>query len=130
MSHFSRVEVKLDDMEAIKEACKELGVTLSERKGQVAGYYGERGSIEADAVISIPGSHYQVGLVKNERTGNYDLVYDKFSGDIERALGNNCGKLVQSATFHKVARHAKLKGYFITKKMTDKGTLHVELTHY
>ena len=130
MSHFSRIAVQLDDIEAIKEACKELGVTLSAGKARVAGYYGDRGSIEADHVISIAGCHYQVGLVKNEVTGNYDLVYDKFSGEVEKKLGNNCSKLVQSATYHKVARHAKLKGYFITKKLTDKGTLHVELTRY
>lgn len=129
MSHFSRVEVKLDDEAAIREACKELGLTIT-GKGRVEGYYGDRGSTEADLVISVPNTHYQVGLVLNPKTGNYDLVYDKFSGEIEAKLGSNCSKLVQSATYHKVARHARLKGYFITKKMTDKGTLHVELTRY
>lgn len=130
MSHFTRHECKLDDMEAIKEACKELGVTLSEGKARVQGYYGAHGSIEADRVITVPGTHYQVGLVKNEKTGNYDLVYDGYDGTIEAKLGKGCHKLIQSATFHKIARPARLKGFFITKKETNTGKIHVELTRY
>lgn len=125
MSHLSSLASKLDDIEAIKDACKELGLTI--REGGTVRYYYQQSNTKADYVISIPGCSYDVGLMKDTKTGTYNLVYDKFNGYVENKLGKNCSKLVQSATYHKLARGCKLKGCFISKKATDKGTLRVEI---
>lgn len=124
MSHYSTVTVKIDDVNAVKDACKELGLIIKE-KGTIRYYYNQ-GHTTADYVISIPNCPYDVGLVKDPLTGNYNLVYDKYGGHVEKVLGVNCCKLVQSATYHKIAKHAKLKGFFITKQ-DNKGKLQVIL---
>jgi len=125
MSHLSSLTSKLDDIEAIKDACKELGLSI--REGGTVRYYYQQSNTKADYIISIPGCNYDVGLSKDVKTGTYNLIYDKYGNYVESKLGKNCSKLVQSATYHKLARGAKLKGCFISKKVTDKGTLKVEI---
>lgn len=125
MSHYSTIKVKIDDIEAVRDACEELGLTLK-GKGKVRFYYSHN-QIEADYVISIPGCPYDVGLVK-DMSGEYSLVYDKFGNHVEKVLGENCHKLVQAAVYHKVKRQAKMRGFFVQKKVNDKGNLVVTLT--
>jgi hypothetical protein len=113
MSHTTLVQANITDIESVQEACKELGFTIR-KGGTVKSYYNDK---TADYVISISGCPYEVGLVWNNKEKKYDLLYDSYGGHIESRLGKNCGKLVQSAAFHKVAKAAKLKGFFVAKKI-------------
>ena len=129
MSHLSTHMSKLSDIDSIKDACNELGLTIK-AGGRPRYYSGTHGSPECDYVISWSGSNYDVGLKRDEKTGTYNLVYDSFTGAIEKKLGKGCSKLVQSATYHKIAKKAKGYGYFIQKKDTEKGTTQMVLTRY
>ena len=126
MSHYTTIEVKLNiyDISAIKDACKELGLTLRGR-GKIRYFY-THDQVTADYVISIPNCPYDVGLVKDEK-GNLKIVYDDFQGKVEQILGKNCSKLVQSAIFHKIKRAAQLKGKFISKRVMVKDSVFVEI---
>jgi hypothetical protein len=56
------------------------------------------------------------------------LVYDKFGGHVEKVLGKDCKKLVESATYHKVTKTARKLGYMIQRKNKEKGGIQVILT--
>jgi len=128
MSHYSTHTTKLNDLDSIKAACTELNLTIKE--GGRIRYYSSMGQVNADYVISIQGCPYDVGLVKDQKTGNYNLVYDTWQGYVEKHLGKGCEKLIKSAIFHKIAKKAKGYGYFIQKKDTEKGTVQMTLTRY
>jgi hypothetical protein len=115
MSHYSTIKVSLtiSDLDFIKEACKELNLTFR-IGGKVRFFYGHDQQT-ADYVISVPGSNYDVGLKRNLK-GELELIYDKFDGSIERILGKDCHKLIQSTVYHKICKSAKLNGKVVTKK--------------
>lgn len=125
MSHLTelgKVNLGMFDIEAIKDACQELHLTFRVG-GHIRYYYGQGQT--ADYVISIEGCPYDVGLVKDEQ-GNFKLVYDKWNDVVEKALGKNCHKLVQSAIFHKIRRACNQKGKPIIKRQ-GKTSLFVEI---
>ena len=119
MSHYSQHVSKLNDIDSIKAACEEL--KLSVKENAYVRYYSSHGQVKADYVISIPGCPYDVGLVKDIKTGNFNLVYDEFQGHVEKILGKKCIKLIESSTYHRISRKAKLKGYFVNRKDNEKG---------
>jgi len=121
----SEYATSLNDIDAIKAACEELGLQI--REGGVVRYYYQNNNVKADYVISWAGSSYDVGLKKDIKTGNFHLVYDTYNGQVEAKLGKGCCKLIQSATFHKIAVKAKLKGWFVTKRNAENGALQVVL---
>jgi hypothetical protein len=129
MSHYSQVQSEMNDIDAIKKACADLGLTITQG-GSVSGYYG-KGS-NADWVINIPGVNYEVGLVKDQITGNYRMVYDKWNGSVESKLGENCRKLVQASTFQKFAPAAEERGWLVAERVenTQKQSLHVALERW
>jgi hypothetical protein len=114
----------VSDLDFIKEACKELGLTF--RVGGKVRFYYSSNQTNADYVISIPGSNYDVGL-KNDAKGGFELIYDTYDGTIEKALGKNCCKLVQSTVYHKIMKHAKLNGKLVTRKFKGE-SLYVEVS--
>jgi hypothetical protein len=121
MSHYSQVTSEMNDITAIKKACADLGLMITEG-GQVGGYYG-KGS-NAEWVISGIGGKYEIGLVKDQVSGNYRMVYDKWDGSIEGKLGTDCYKLTQSATFHKFAETAESMGWDVqTPQRIEQDTL-------
>jgi hypothetical protein len=128
MSHLSTHNTKLNDLDSIRAACDELGLTLTQG-GTVKFYYGTQGSIKADYIISWEGGQYDVGLVKDAKTGAFNLVYDEYGNYVESKLGRKCVKLTQSATFHRISKKAKGFGYSITRKNSD-NTIQMTLTKY
>jgi hypothetical protein len=124
MSHYSTIAVNLDDEASIKAACNELDLKFR-LNSKVKGYYGHGET--CDMVIEIQGSPYEVGLRRNGK-GGYDLIYDKFGGHVEKVLGKDCKKLVESATYHKVTKTARKLGYLIQRKNKQGGGIQVILS--
>jgi len=127
MSHYSTIKCSLtiSDLDFIKEACKELGLTF--RVGGKVRFFYSHDQQTADYVISIPGSNYDVGL-KRDLAGNLTLIYDKFDGSVEKVLGKDCHKLIQSTIYHKIVKHAKLNGKFVAKRYNKGESVFVEIT--
>jgi len=120
MSHYSQFVSKLNDIDSVRLACEELGLSIRENS-TVRGYYSDNQSVKADFVVSWLGCQYEVGLVRDAKTGHFTLVYDTWQGNVEKKLGKGCIKLIESANFHKIAKKAKLKGYFINRRDNEKG---------
>jgi|GEM_PF-6107024 len=124
MSHLSQYTTKLNDLESIKAACEELGLQFKE--GGNVRWYGS--SQRADFVISWAGSSYDVGLVKDPITGNYTLIYDTYTGQVEQKLGRGCNRLIDSANYHKVAKKALAYGYFVQRENTEDQAIEMVIT--
>lgn len=85
MSHITTVQTLIKDLDALDDACKDLGATLHRGYDTFNWYRDPR---KCDHMISVPGIHYQVGLVRKPGTDGYEPLYDDFgNGDNPRHDG-------------------------------------------
>jgi len=75
MSHFTSIETQIRDTSALREACRELGLTLTENS--VARGYGQN-THKGDLVIRLKGP-YDVAL-NRQPDGAYGLTTDWWDG--------------------------------------------------
>ncbi len=75
MSHFTKCEMKITNLVALKRALEDLKLKFSSTEAgqevQVRGWKGQK----TNAEIAIDMGKYDIGVVKNEN-GTYDLVAD------------------------------------------------------
>ncbi|MCP4599239.1 MAG: hypothetical protein GY847_01660 [Proteobacteria bacterium] len=126
MSHVSRIEVTITDLEAVRDMCKAKGWIFAEGQktykwfGRYVGDYPMPEGVTTeelgtcDHAIIIPGCDYEVGLLKKE--GKYIPLYDFYDQKIKAALGENGAPIVQGYTLSKIKREAKAKGYKVVEK--------------
>ena len=118
MSHFTSIQTQIKDLDALAEACKELGVELV-HGGGARGY--ATNVRTGDAVIKLKGP-YDIALNK-QSDGNYALTTDWWSGHVEKEVGTNFSKLLQLYGVHKAMREAKKKGYLTSRKTLPNGSI-------
>jgi hypothetical protein len=129
MSHVSTIELEIKDLDALKAACRRLG--LEWREGQttyrwygthVGDYPIPEGFTKEDMgkcthAIRVPGASYEIGVVI--RNGKTTLLWDFWgSGGLERVLGQGGGKLKQAYAVEATTRAAKRQGYKVIEKRT------------
>lgn len=142
MSHTATINtLMLSDKKAIEAAVAELKskglkCDLLENAIPRAYYKDQTGMGEADMVLKLHDSRYDVGLYKNEQ-GEYESRCDFWSGDVEKQLGvvpgkdddrvqAKLGKFYRSYAVHAASRAAIQKGYQVTRN--DKSDGSVQLT--
>ena len=132
MSHISKIELVIQSLEDLKEACRQLGFEFMENQ-KTYKWFGrwvgdtplpEGIKIEdigkCDHAIRVPGCAYEVGVIK--RGDHYILLWDYYSeGGLEPKIGPNAGILKQAYTVARVRKEARQKGYRIREKKTDQG---------
>lgn len=138
MSHISRIELEIRDLEDLKRACDRLGLQLIE--GQTTyKWYGTwvgdsplpEGLTPNDLgkchhAIKVPDARYEIGIVQKDR--KYILVWDYwYRGGLEEKLGKNAGLLKQAYAVERVRREATLKGYRVHETKSEAG-IRVHLT--
>ncbi len=96
MSHFTEIKTQIKDIEALRLACKEMGVTLLQN-AQARGYYENK--TKGDYVIQLKGP-YDIALNK-QPDGTYDLTADLWNGHVEKEVGQGYGALLQLYGVHK-----------------------------
>lgn len=116
MSHFVEIGVEVRDIEALKDACAELGLNVvadSEARGYKPTYgRGKAATLAADYVIVLPGP-YDVAVIRGEG-GVYSMQADTYNGHVEKVLGAGMGRLKQLYAAAKVTRDARKKGMRVT----------------
>jgi len=132
MSHIARIDLEINDLDALKAACGRLGLEF--RCGQTSyAWYGEyvgdhplpegltvQDLGKCDHAIHVPGASYEVGILK--RNGKYLLLWDFWrDGGLERILGRNAGRLKQAYAIERTRREAQRKGYRFTESKTRTG---------
>lgn len=120
MSHFMKVKTHVNDLVALKDAAKDLGLGFAEHAG--ARGYGCQVS-QCDAVVKLKGP-YDVGFNK-QQDGNFEMTCDWWQGHVEKEIGKNGGSLMQAYAYNKVAREAGKRGYTTQKTMEKDGKLRV-----
>ncbi|MCG8684056.1 MAG: DUF1257 domain-containing protein [Desulfobacterales bacterium] len=116
MSHISKIELEVTDLESLSKACQHLGINLVRDKKTYRWYGGEG---ECDHAITIPGAGFEIGLVLTK--GRYDLLTDFFDTTIETAIGKEGGLLKQRYAVERTKAEAKRKGYRVVERQTDRG---------
>ena len=118
MSHFATIETQIRDVEALRGACRELGVELLENVA--ARGYGAN-TQRGDLVVRLKGP-YDVAL-NRQQDGRYGLTTDWWGGHVERELGAGYGKLLQLYALHKAQAEAHRKGYTTRRQSLADGSI-------
>jgi hypothetical protein len=146
MSHVAAIKTEITDLEALKRACDELGLTYMEGQKTYAwfgswvnDYHGEDAAYKqgidpseygkCEHAIKVPGSGYEIG-VKKLPNGNYTLIYDFYGTgrQIMQKLGKGCEILVQHYGLNKAQLLAKSKGYATQRKLAQNGDVKLVIT--
>jgi Protein of unknown function (DUF1257) len=122
MSHFTTIQTQIKDIDALREACAELGLELlanAEARGY--GSQAQRG----DFVIRLKGP-YDVALHRQPE-GAYRLSADLWEGHVEKELGQSYGRLLQLYAIHKAAREARKHGFSVRRTALQNGVVKLTL---
>ena len=124
MSHISKIELEVNDLNALDRACKRLGLELVKDQ-QSFRWFGNNPGI-CNHAIKVPGAEYEIGITSVN--GIYELQCDYYDRNIGKVIGNKGGVLKQAYAVEKVKSEARRKGYAVLEKQTDTGIrLHVRL---
>ena len=132
MSHISKIELEIRDLEALKEACKCLGFNfMTNQKYYI--WYGkwvgnqplpegisEEDLGKCDHAIQIPAAVFEIGVVR--RGNGYILLWDSWiGGGLQKHIGKDAEILKQTYAVESVKREARKKGYRLTEKKMKHG---------
>jgi hypothetical protein len=82
VSHFTEIKTQINDIAALRLACKELGLALLQN-AEARGYYENR--TKGDYVIKLKGP-YDIDLNK-QKDGTFGLTADLWQGHVEKEVG-------------------------------------------
>lgn len=142
MSHVVAIETEILDLVALEAACGELGLKYQEGKkdyrwyGLHVGDYPMPSGMTADQLghcdhaIVVPGSAYEIGVIKNPDRGSYRLIFDFFGSGkvILEKLGPKCEKLVQIYGVTKTTMEAERRGFQARRENQADGSVKVLIT--
>ena len=118
MSHFTTIETQIKDIEALKAACNEFGLTVVQNS-QARGY-GNR-THQGEYVIKLKGP-FDIAL-NRQANGSYQLITDWWDGHVEKEVGTKFGKLLQLYGVHKAMMEARRKGYSVSRGILKDGAI-------
>jgi hypothetical protein len=118
MSHFTTINTQIKDIQALRSACTELGLSLS-AQGQARGYM--QNKLKGDFVIRLKGP-YDIA-VNQQPNGAYGLTCDWWEGRVEEEVGKNYGKLLQLYGVHKATIEARKKGLSVLRHQQTNGSI-------
>ena len=122
MSHFTEIKTQIKDIEALRLACQELGLSLVPN-AQARGYYENR--TKGDYVIKLKGP-YDIALNK-QKDGTYGLTADLWQGHVEKEVGQGYGRLLQLYGVHKATIEARKKGLSVLRRQQQNGSIKLVL---
>ncbi len=122
MSHFTTIKTQIKDIEALRQACAELGLAL-EQNAQARGYASNQ--IKGDYVIRLKGP-YDIAL-NRQPEGSYSLTDDQWGNYVEDEVGPQHGKLMQLYAVHKAMREARKKGHLARRSQLQDGSIQLTI---
>jgi hypothetical protein len=120
MSHFTKCELKMTNLAAIKAALADLALDFqfAEENQQVTvrGYRGDT----LKAAIKINMGQYDIGVIANEH-GTYDLVADWWGVETTKGVSEEEFKhqLSQKYQYHNVKMACEDKGYAVEEEVNE-----------
>ena len=118
MSHISKIELVINDLQCLKMACGRMNLEF--REGQKTyRWYGPPG--KCDHAIHVPNASYEVGVIQDDNA-NYTLQYDAWpAGGLVPVIGENAGLLKQAYAIERVRKDGKQKRMRIQETQTETG---------
>jgi len=124
MSHISKIELEVNDLNTLDSACTRLGLQFV--KGQKNFKWFGKKAGDCDHAIRIPEAEYEIGI--NRVNGIFELECDYYDRNIGKTIGEKGGILKQAYAVEKTKTEARRKGYSVIEKQTDTGIrLHVRI---
>jgi hypothetical protein len=130
MSHFTKVETKINDLVALKKALDQLGwkYKYAEAGVEVRGYRGQTMKAE----MSIDMGKYDVGVVKTE-AGTYELVADWWGVETTKGLKEEevVKEINQKYAYQRVVAAVEAEGYSIdTNQVSADGSVQLNVSKW
>lgn len=117
MSHFTKCELKLKNLAALKRALEDLELKFEEAAaGQSATVRGYRGQT-MEAALSVDMGKYDIGVVQNQQ-GEYELVADWWGVETTKMVTEEefSEKLKRRYAYHNVLMACEDKGYTVEEE--------------
>ena len=118
MSHFTTINTQIKDLEALRSACTELGLSLLQNTN-ARGYVSN--TTKGEFVIRLKGP-YDIALNK-QKDSSYGITADLWAGHVEKEVGKNYGRLLQLYAVHKATREARKRGHFVSRSAKQDGSI-------
>jgi hypothetical protein len=118
VSHFTTIKTEIKDIDALRCAVEELGLSL-EANTTARGYAGNK--IDGDYIIRLKGP-YDIA-VNRQSSGSHELTCDWWDGHVAREVGEKYGKLLQLYGVHKAMREARRKGHLVQRRAQPNGAI-------
>ena len=118
MSHFTEIKTQIKDIEALRLACRELGLPLLQNT-QARGYSDNK--TKGDFVIQLKGP-YDIAI-NQQPDGTFGLTADLWQGHVEKEVGKGYGKLLQLYGVHKATIEARKKGLSVLRRQQQNGAI-------
>jgi hypothetical protein len=142
MSHVASVELVVNDLASLQAACRKLGLTFC--KGQkthrwfgkfladsdvgraTASEFNAKTFGTCEHAIEVPGSEYDIGVVRNPSGVGYRLIYDQWGANglaISEKLGASLAKLKSEYGAVRATRHLQRQGYRVVRRVLANGQI-------
>jgi hypothetical protein len=120
MSHFTTIQTQIRDLDALRDACTDLGLGFTTNT-HCRGYANQ--TRLAQHVINLKGPYDIAVEPSKENDGSYGLTTDWWNGHVEREVGSGYGRLLQSYGIHKTMREARTRGLRVSRKQEQDGSV-------
>ena len=149
MSHVCEIDVIVRDIDALKAACRVLGLEFREDQKNYKWFgrfvdaynpsdtsYNYQVSREdyghCEHAIGIAGRKkaYEVGVMKRKDGKGFALHYDPYDGGygLEQVIGKNASKLRQAYAVEVAKKQARKQGFRVQEKVTQDGKVRLLCT--
>lgn len=119
MSHLSKIELQINDLDTLRSACTRLGLEFRPDQKTFEWYQGRK---ECHHVIKVSDAAYEIGVFREGENNSYHLLWDSWHrGGLEQRIGKDAGKLKQAYAIERVRKEARLKGHRLCEQKTEKG---------
>jgi len=115
MSHISKIELEVTDINVLSKACDRMGLKLIKGKKRFKWFGREDGT--CDHAITIPEAEYEIGVVK--ASGQYELSCDFFDRRLQEVIGDGGGLLKQAYAIEKTRQASRIKGYSVVERQNQ-----------
>lgn len=120
MSHFTKCDLKMTNVEALKKALADMELNVVEAaEGQSVVVRGYRGQT-LEAALKVDMGTYDIGVVKND-DGTLDLVADWWGVETTKGVSEEELKtrLKQRYAYHNVLMACEAKGYSVEEEVNQ-----------
>jgi hypothetical protein len=122
MSQFVTILTQIKDIDALSDACTELGFAV-ERNAEARGIGTQQ---RGDYVIRLKGPCDIA--IERKHDGTYALGTDWWGGHVEKEVGSNYSRLLQIYAAHKATRDSRRRGLSVQRSALKGGIIKLTLT--